>query len=91
MESHCTGTGWMPHQLTVTLEKRDWNFVTMTPLITRYSPSSMAYSPDISIYYHQDECEYGTSTTYRLTGTLSAGPRSKWGIGDEAALPCKLF
>ena len=90
VESHCTGTGWYPHQLSVTLEQRR-ALIYFDEWTTRFSPSNTFDSTQISLLYHNDACEYGTSTTYRMTALLTAGPRSKWGISDEAALPCKLY
>ncbi len=88
-ESHCTGTGWMPHNVTVTLQQSrlGLSFDTVT---TRTSASHNMGSPDISVYWHDLECEYGTSHTFRMKATITAGSHSKSGLSDEYRLPCQL-
>jgi hypothetical protein len=87
-ESHCTGTGWAPHRLTVRLQ-REHDGIFFSTITERDSAGFSQGAPDISLHFHQDECENSHSTTYRMTATVTAGTHTQDALDRrEYYVPC---
>ncbi len=93
LESHCTGSDWFPHHISVTLQKQrktPWfPDIFFDDVATIASESYQFGSADISIHEHNNTiCETTDQNVYRLEGTINAGPHDVTGISEEFTLYC---
>lgn len=93
-DTHCSGTGWYPHQLHLTLEKQedtpflpDWWFEWAGEIS---SPSTSFGSPDISLHQHWRTCDSTKTRKYRIVAKLTAGSHSTTALSDEYSAACDL-
>ncbi|WP_188826945.1 hypothetical protein [Nocardia camponoti] len=93
LESHCAGSGWFPHHISVTLQKQrktPWfPDIFFDDIDTMASESYQFGWADISLLEHNNTiCANSDQTVYRLEGTITAGENEVTGISEEFTLYC---
>ncbi|WP_028477904.1 hypothetical protein [Nocardia sp. CNY236] len=88
VESHCVGTGWMPHILEVELQKGH-HALFFSTVLTEKSPGYTQGSPDISLHY-PTSCTDATEATYRMKVYVTAGSHTGNWLSPEYTVPCDV-
>lgn len=90
-DTHCSGSGWIPHQLRIVLEQKevvDWGFDRFHEVAWANSTAAQFQSPDISLHEHWRTCDDFANTDYRIIAHLTAGSHKKTTLSDEYTVNC---